>query len=73
MRLKVVAPLAMVSCVAAVLAFVSVLAYQDAAETADWAKRKQLSSVATMIETFLREQGRQTTAVAVGRRPWVHA
>ncbi len=64
MKLKVVAPLAMMSCVAAVLAFISVLAYDDAAETVDWAKRKQLTSISTMIEVFLREQGLQTTAAA---------
>ncbi|MEI6560395.1 MAG: cache domain-containing protein [Rhodospirillaceae bacterium] len=49
---------------AAVLGFVSVLAYQDASETVDWAKRKQLSGISTMIEVFLREQKRQTTATA---------
>ena len=64
MKLKVIAPLAMMSCVAIVLAFVSVLAYQDAVETVDWAKKKQLSSISTMIEVFLREQARQTTASA---------
>ncbi len=64
MKLKAVAPLAMVSCVAAVLTFVSVLAYQDAGDTVDWAKRKQLTGISTMIEVFLREQQLQTTAAA---------
>ncbi|MEI8394499.1 MAG: cache domain-containing protein [Rhodospirillaceae bacterium] len=64
MRLKVVAPLAMVTCVVAVLGFISVLAYQDAAETVEWAKKKQLAGISTMIEVFLREQARQTTAAA---------
>ncbi len=64
MKLKVVAPLAMIACVAAVLAFISALAYQDARETVDWAKKKQLSGIATIVEVFFREQGRQTTASA---------
>ena len=64
MKLKVAAPLALITCVAAVLAFIGSLAYQNAGETVDWAKKKQLSSIATMIEVFLREQGRQTTAAA---------
>ena len=64
MKLKAVAPLAMVSCVAGVLTFVSVLAYQDAGDTVDWAKRKQLTGISTMIEVFLREQQVQTTAAA---------
>ena len=64
MKLKMVAPLAMMSCVAGVLAFVSILAYQDASETVEWAKKKQLAGVSTMIEVFLREQAIQTTASA---------
>ncbi len=64
MKLKVAAPLAMVSSVAAVLAFVSVLAYQDAGDTVEWAKGKQLASISTMIEVFLREQTLHTTEAA---------
>lgn len=64
MKLKLVAPLAMVSCVAGVLAAVSVLAYQDAGDMVDWAKGKQLSSISTLIEVFVREQARQTSAAA---------
>ena len=64
MRLKVAAPLAMMLCVATVLAVVSVLAYQNGTETVGWAKEKQLSSINTMVEMFLREQTRQTVAFA---------
>ena len=73
MKLKVVAPLAMVSSVAAVLAFVSALAYQDAGDTVDWAKGKQLASISTMIEVFIREQTLHTTEAAelLGSNPQV--
>ena len=64
MKLKAIAPLAMVSCVAGVLALVSVLAYQDAGDTVNWAKGKQLAGISTMIEVFLHEQQLQTTAAA---------
>ena len=73
MKLKTVAPLAMVSCVAGVLAFVSVLAYQNAGDTVEWAKGKQLAGVSTMIEVFLREQALHTTEAAelIGAIPQV--
>ena len=64
MKLKTVAPLAMVACVSGVLTLVSVLAYQDAQDTVDWAKRKQLQSIASMIEVALHQQAIQTTSSA---------
>lgn len=64
MKLKLIVPVAVLTCVTAVLAFISVLAYQNAADTVNWAKQKQLSGIATLIEVFLREQGRRTAAEA---------
>ena len=64
MKLKVVAPVAMMLSVAAVLTLVSALAYQNATDTVGWAKEKQLSSITTMIELLLRDQAHATTATA---------
>ncbi len=64
MKLKVIAPVALVFSVALVLVFISVISYQNARETVDWAKGKELTGLSAMIEELLREEQHQAVAEA---------
>lgn len=64
MKLKTLAPIAIAACVAIVLALIVTLAYNNTREAVGWAREKQLSALAGMIELFLRERTGRTTASA---------